>query len=175
MYIKKSVLPCFCYKDFYLKGEKTWWLKLCKIFLRQEASCPSQGIFTPGGVGGGGGNLPRPRYLTLHPFLFREKWLMVHFMIIHLTVLNRKVYLSNKLSFGMESARFSGIVASFYGHCILDLNLLLSGKRCKKKKTFLNKVLSGFLGMGMGGKLSRPWYLTPRLTSSHRKIVNGQY
>ena len=38
------------------------------------------------------GKLPRTRYLTPHPFLFREEWFMVHFMIIHLTVLNRKVY-----------------------------------------------------------------------------------
>ena len=43
----------------------------------------------------------------------------------------------------------------------------------KRNKIFLNKVLSGFLGVG--SKLPRPRYLTPRLTSSHRKIVDGQY
>ena len=33
-----------------------------------------------------GGKLPRPQYLTLHPFLFREIWLMVRFMIIQMTI-----------------------------------------------------------------------------------------
>ena len=57
-----------------------------------ELSCVR---FSWGGGGGGGGErgkLPRTRYLTPYPFLFREEWFMVHFMIIHMTVLNRKVY-----------------------------------------------------------------------------------
>ena len=77
-----------------------------------------------GGEGGGGqaaqtgvssppwGKLHRPRYLTPHPFLFREEWLMVHFMTIQMTVQKESLF-SDKLSFGMESARFPGIVASF--------------------------------------------------------------
>ena len=58
------------------------------------------------------GKLPRPWYLTLHPFLFREEWLMVYFMAIQMTVQKESLF-SDKLSFGMESASFSGIVASF--------------------------------------------------------------
>ena len=64
-----------------------------------------------GGGAGMGSKLPRPEYLTPHPFLFREEWLMVD-MNIQMTVQKESLY-SDKLSFGMESARFSGIVASF--------------------------------------------------------------
>ena len=78
MYIKKSVLLCFCYKDFYSKENKLTELS-CVRFSRggagAGASCPprpgmeggrgqaahpGQGIFTPRGDVGGGGKLPRP-------------------------------------------------------------------------------------------------------------------
>ena len=71
-----------------------------------------------GGGEGGGGKLPRPEYLHPrgvsypHPFLFREEWLMVHFMTIQMNVQKESLF-SDKLSFGIESARFPGIVASF--------------------------------------------------------------
>ena len=71
---------CYCYKDFYLKEEQTYWIKLCKIFLRRGSSCPSQGIFTPGG------QAVQATVSYPHPFLFREKWLMVDIMNIQMTV-----------------------------------------------------------------------------------------
>ena len=70
------------------------------------ASCPDQGIFTPVG------QAAQAMVSYSHPFLFREEWLMVHFMTIQMTVQKESLF-SDKLSFGMESARFSGIVASF--------------------------------------------------------------
>ena len=49
-----------------------------------------------------------------NPFLFREKWLMVDIMNIQMTVQEESL-LSDKLSFWMESVRFSGIGTSFLG------------------------------------------------------------
>ena len=51
----------FCYKDFYLKEEKTYWMKLCKIFLRRGQAVQARVSSPPGG------KLPRPRYLTPTP------------------------------------------------------------------------------------------------------------
>ena len=70
------------------------------------ASCPNKGTFTPMG------QAAQAMVSYPHPFLFREEWLMVHFMTIQMTVQKESLF-SDKLSFGMESARFSGIVASF--------------------------------------------------------------
>ena len=67
------------------------------------ASCPDHGIFTPVGQAA--------QAMVSYP-LFREEWLMVHFMTIQMTVQQESLF-SDKLSFGMESARFPGIVASF--------------------------------------------------------------
>ena len=53
---------------------------MCKIFLRQGASCPSQGIFTPGE------QVAQATVSYPHPFLFREQWLMVDIMNIQMIV-----------------------------------------------------------------------------------------
>ena len=55
------------------------------------------------------GKLHRPWYLTPHPFLFREEWLMVHFMTIQMTDQKESLF-SDKLSFGMESASFLALL-----------------------------------------------------------------
>ena len=68
--------------DFYLKEEKPYWIKLSKIFLRWGASCPSQGIFTPGGQAAQATVSNPPPY----PFLFREKGLMIDIMNIQMTI-----------------------------------------------------------------------------------------
>ena len=48
MYIKKkSVLPGFCDRDFYLIEEKTYWIKLCKIFLRRGQAAQDTVSYPP--------------------------------------------------------------------------------------------------------------------------------
>ena len=78
--MKKSVLPCFCYMDFYLKEEKLTELSCVRLSWGVGQAAKARVSSPPGG------KLPRPRYLTPHPFLFREKWLMVDIMNIQMTV-----------------------------------------------------------------------------------------
>ena len=76
-----------------------------------------------------------------HPFPFREKWVMVEIMNIQMTV-QRASTKGDKLSFGMESVRFPGIGASFYGHFTVSFMRVFC---------FLKKKLSEFSSVRFSG------------------------
>ena len=71
IYINKSVLPSLLLGFLFKRrgGEGVW-----------GASSPDQGIFIPGG------QAAKATVSYPHPFLFREEWLMVHFMTIQMAV-----------------------------------------------------------------------------------------